>query len=288
MEVRSLAYRTDLMVRRLAGSTIVDHGRHLVVRTPANPGYHWGNFLLLDDLPVECCHRPLDRLVPTRNSPGPGHLTLGIDGTEFTGIPLPASVVDLEVDLGEVLVGRRPPASGPVADGIVVRPLRTSEDWHQELQLRREEALEDGPPPPGHAPFLERSTAEAAGLVASGGAEYFGAFDADRLCSVAGIASDRQGVARYQRVGTLAEYRQRGLASRLLAEAGAFAVDSMGADLLVIVADLRRAGGPSLSVPRLHPDRDRPRAVGLGPSGRAVRRRRLSGVVSLGGRGRLR
>ena len=64
---------------------------------------------------------------------------------------------------------------------------------------------------------------EAAGLVASGGAEYFGAFDGDRLCSVAGIASDRQGLARYQNVGTLAEYRRRGLASRLLAEAGAFA-----------------------------------------------------------------
>ena len=55
---------------------------------------------------------------------------------------------------------------------------------------------------------------------------------------MAGIASDRQGLARYQRVGTLAEYRRLGLASRLLAEAGSFAVDSMGADLLVIVADL--------------------------------------------------
>ena len=128
-----------------------------MVRTPANPGFHWGNFLLLDDLPVSAA---IDQWIASfrQELPGAGHLALGIDGTEFTEIPLPAAVVDLEVDLGEVLVGRRPPAAGAVADGIVVRPLRSSEDWRQELQLRREEALEDGPPPPGHAAFLERST----------------------------------------------------------------------------------------------------------------------------------
>ncbi len=47
MDVTSLAYRTDLTVLRLSGSEIADLGDHLVVRTPADPSYWWGNFVLL-------------------------------------------------------------------------------------------------------------------------------------------------------------------------------------------------------------------------------------------------
>ena len=35
----SLGFATDLMIRRLAGSTVDDRGPYLVVRTPANPTY---------------------------------------------------------------------------------------------------------------------------------------------------------------------------------------------------------------------------------------------------------
>ena len=48
MEPRSLAWRTDLALLLAAGSEVDDRGDHLVVRTPANPGFYWGNFLLLD------------------------------------------------------------------------------------------------------------------------------------------------------------------------------------------------------------------------------------------------
>jgi hypothetical protein len=40
VDVSSLGYRTDLMIRRLSGSEISDRGSHLVIRTPANP-YFW-------------------------------------------------------------------------------------------------------------------------------------------------------------------------------------------------------------------------------------------------------
>ncbi len=41
----SLGYRTDLFVRAFDG-VVEDRGRHIVVRTPSNPGFWWGNFLL--------------------------------------------------------------------------------------------------------------------------------------------------------------------------------------------------------------------------------------------------
>ena len=49
--VVSLGFRTDLMLRRMAGSIIVEHAAHLVVRTPANPRFWWGNFVLFDGPP---------------------------------------------------------------------------------------------------------------------------------------------------------------------------------------------------------------------------------------------
>ena len=118
-----------------------------------------------------------------------------------------------------------------------VRPLRTPHDWREELRLRVEVSAEDGPLPPGHTEFLLRRTEESMRLAEQGRAAYLGAFEGDRLCAVVGIASDRRGVARYQNVATRAGFRRRGLASWLVAEAGQVAVASMGAELLVIVAD---------------------------------------------------
>jgi ribosomal protein S18 acetylase RimI-like enzyme len=236
VEVRSLAFRTDLMVRRLAGGTIDDRGDHLVVRTQENPGFYWGNFMLLTALPAGAA---MDAWITEfrREFPDVGHIALGIDGTLFPDPPDIPPATGLEVDLGVVLTGTTPPTHGPTADGLVVRPLRSAHDWREELRLRRAELVEDGPLPPGHTEYILRRTAESVLLAERGRAAYFGAFEGDRLCSVVGIASDGRGVARYQNVATRAEFRRQGLASRLVAEAGAYAVASMGAELLVIVAD---------------------------------------------------
>ncbi len=278
MEVRSLAFRTDLMVRRLAGSIIADRGHYLVVRTPAHPWYRWGNFLLLDAPPVgDAIETWID--VFRSEFPGAGHVALGIDGTEFREpLSFPSSV-GLEVDpFGVVLTAVRPPEPGAVVGEPVIRPLHSAEDWREELQLRRDESEEEGPPPPHHAEFLQGSTVEASRLVDQGRAAYLGAFEGGRLCSVVGIASDGRGVARYQNVATRTGYRRRGLASRLVSEAGALAVSTMGAQELVIVADVNAPAarlyeslgfspvethlGLSASVP---PVEGRPNGPGRGP-----------------------
>lgn len=50
MQVRSLGYRTDLIFPAFDGQ-ITDRGDYLVVRTPSNPTFYWGNFLLFDRPP---------------------------------------------------------------------------------------------------------------------------------------------------------------------------------------------------------------------------------------------
>jgi hypothetical protein len=45
MDIRSLGYRTDLFFPRFDG-IIIDRGSYLVIRTPGNPHFYWGQFLL--------------------------------------------------------------------------------------------------------------------------------------------------------------------------------------------------------------------------------------------------
>ena len=52
MHVSSLGFRTDLALLTASGSVVEDRGTHLVVRSPDNPSYFWGNFLLLAQPPV--------------------------------------------------------------------------------------------------------------------------------------------------------------------------------------------------------------------------------------------
>src|SRR5881392_3949693 len=51
MQVTSLGFRTDLALRALEGAEVTDRGDYTVVRSPDNPTFWWGNFLLLAGWP---------------------------------------------------------------------------------------------------------------------------------------------------------------------------------------------------------------------------------------------
>ena len=80
VDVTSLGYRTDLMIRALEGSQVVDHPGYVTVRTPANPAFWWGNFILL---PAGAAGEgPEPGLARFRSEfPDSAHVALGIDVT---------------------------------------------------------------------------------------------------------------------------------------------------------------------------------------------------------------
>jgi hypothetical protein len=80
VKVRSLGYRADLAILALEGSQITDRGDHLVIRTPGNPDYWWGNFLLLRDLRPGSGRAWLARFAA--EFPGAQHIALGLDETD--------------------------------------------------------------------------------------------------------------------------------------------------------------------------------------------------------------
>jgi GNAT superfamily N-acetyltransferase len=221
--VRSLGFRTDLMLRRMAGSSIVEHTGYLVVRTPANPGFWWGNFVLFADPPTRT-----DALaVFAAEFPGAAHVAIGVDRTD--GI-LGDGLVDLglTVEVNSVLTAQHLRAPSPGPD---VRALGSDEDWTQAIELRM--ACYYQTPTSEERQFTELQVIEQRRLCDADHGNWFGAFVQGRMRSGAGLFCNG-GLARFQSVETHPDFRRQGLASAVIGHAARW---EPGAHTLVIVAD---------------------------------------------------
>lgn len=232
--VRSLGFRTDLELLEFQGSTVETSDGCLVVRSPRNPTFHWGNFLLLDGPPRA---GSVDHWVERFHTefPNADHLALGVDQTTGTATDEgDLACAGLVAGSDSVLTAtsvREPPR--PNRDARY-RALDTDSDWEAELKLR---LANDGNTSAGHQLFLERRVAAQRRLAETAPGAWLGAFVDGQLCSSLGIFAAGGGLARYQNVGTHPSARGRGLAGTLLYHAGRFALTELDATTLVIVAD---------------------------------------------------
>ena len=236
MYTQSLGFRTDLMLRRLEGSQITERDGYLVVRSPANPTFWWGNFLLL---PAAALDDP-DRVTVWTSRfaeafPDAGHVALGVDTPRGDADVADFVAAGYQVERSTVLAAeavREPPHLNSTA---LVRPLESEDDWRQSLELRL--ACNESEDYVAAHEFLERRTVQARGLVKAGHGAWFGAFTGDRLAAQLGVFSDGGAIARYQGVETHPSARRQGLAGTLVYRAGEHALRTLGAQTLVIVAD---------------------------------------------------
>ena len=251
MRITSLGYLTDLAVRRAEGSEIADLGDHVVVRSPGNPGYWWGNFLLLAEAPgPQELARWLKRF--EAEFPAARHRTFGLD---LTSVSHDAAAVFLaegfQPERNVVLTARSLDAVGAPRIPAVIRPLAGDDDWRQSARLRRACAAADDqsevhrPGRAGRAPepdpqreeFEQRKLAARRRLTEAGMGAWLGAFADGRLVAQLGVVDAGCGLARYQDVETHPGYRRRGLAGALVIRAARTAVTDFGAARLVMLAD---------------------------------------------------
>ena len=232
MRVTSIGYLTDVALRVLEGAEVTDRGDYLVVRTPDNPDFWWGNFLLLAAWPGPGTGESwLARF--GAEFPLARHVALGVDSVGQDDVVPPeflAAGLELGRDTVLTCTAVQPPPH-PSAEAEI-RPLTSDADWRQSADLGVRCFGDDG-----SQDYQERRAAARRRLIQQGRAAWFGAFAGERLLAQLGLVDAGGGYARYQHVETDPAVRRRGLAGTLVWHAGRYGREVLGAGTLVIVAD---------------------------------------------------
>jgi len=244
MVLRALGYATEAAFVRFDGA--VEAGADFVVlRTPANPDYVWGNAVVFASPPT-----PQD-LDPERDAswiaiverafashPGVRHRLIAWDapdgeaGAASSHVP-PGFTLDETVVLTGAAVHPPPRADAELA----VRRLDGDDDWAQARALlvrafsERTPELRDA-----QVRHVDQQLPRYRRLISAGLGAWYGGFLGGTLAGTCGVFVF-DGVGRYQLVGTSPEHRGRGVCGTLVAATKRDALASLGARTLAICAD---------------------------------------------------
>jgi GNAT superfamily N-acetyltransferase len=250
VRLHSLGLATDVALRVLEGAEVTDRGGYLVVRSPDNPAFWWGNFLILPGPPEPGSATAwLARFA--EEFPAARHVALGVDSAGSEGaaparpgpppqdapgraVPVPADFPAAGLDPQHATVLTAASLTPPPRpnDQAEIRPLESDADWQASLDLA---ARCFGPQESGE--YLARRNAARRRLIRAGHGAWFGAFGSGRLKAQLGVCDAGGGRARYQEVETEPASRRQGLAGTLVWQAGLWARHALGARTLVIAAD---------------------------------------------------
>jgi len=255
MELTSLALRTNLLFHRFDGR-VLDRGHYLVVHSPRNPGYYYGNLLVMADPP-----RPGDAaswcelFAREVGEPlGVDHVTLAWDGDD-AGHTDELVTAGFELEANVTLACSEGQAARAVP-GLTMRPLAGDADW--ELASRLNAAVD---PLRGSSEayerFRARSRERTRGMTEAGLGHQMGGFVDGQLVCQMGIFSDGE-LARFRNVETHPEFRRRGICGSLVVECTRIALTELGARTAVIVAE------PQSQAERVY------RAAGFSDAGREL------------------
>jgi hypothetical protein len=234
MNVRSLGCRTDLML--IGWDGVIDEVDGVIrARTPGNPSYYFGNFLLFPDAPVPGGARAwLERYEAAfADDPRIRHVCLRWDRPDGArGAVDELVAAGFEVDDCVVLrLGLlRPPPR--VNRDVVLRRIESDADWAAVTELQVAVTVEQHGP--AAEPFARAQMARQRGFVAAGHGAWLGAFEGGDLVGDLGVFVE-DGLGRFQAVETAAASRRRGVCGTLVHHAARVALDELGAETLVIV-----------------------------------------------------
>lgn len=240
MQLRSLGYRTDLIFHRFEGD-VTDRGRYLVVRTPRNPTYRWGNFLIFDAPPGPGDFGRWTSLFEGEvgRPPEVTHKVFGWDavdeaqGEQKQGEVAPFVEAGYTLETSAVMATSTLKPPPKYNRDIEIRML-TEADYAAVVDLHVLSGYE-GESEADYRRFWEANMRGFGRMVRAGRGAWFGAFLGGELVADMGVFTDGE-LARYQAVVTHPEYRRRGICGTLLYEVGRYAL-RRGARTLVIVAN---------------------------------------------------
>jgi GNAT superfamily N-acetyltransferase len=249
MKIITAGWETDLAILRHSGSLIEEYEDHLVIRSPRNPDYHWGNFILVTNSSLV---NDSDRWMQTFADAFPEATWIAI------GLPQYPQSVDnwaapgIEIERIEVLKALEHPATPEISLGYSSRQFEEG-DWKLLLAREISENKRSGE---HDALSFERYISKAIRgyeeLCRKGLAAWFGAFHESELVADLGIVICEES-ARYQSVQTDEEHRRNGLASHLLGKAANWA-GQKGCTSWVIVTESTNDAGRIYRKAGFNPD----------------------------------
>ncbi|HEY0250794.1 MAG TPA: GNAT family N-acetyltransferase [Kofleriaceae bacterium] len=225
MILKSLSLKTELGLAASRG-IITDRGDYVVIETPDDPGYYYGNLLIIPAAPqageVSYWTRKFHEEF---RDPQIHHVTLCWDGlTSDAGCEAELLAAGFHIDRHVVLTTST--ITAPSVPGIVEltpEQVLDTDDLGWSTSDRHDEQFRE---------FLQRRSRWQATLVTRGLATFFGIYDGEVLVSSLGLVPmgpmgptgltvPTVNVARFQDVQTASTHRKRGYASALLAAAAA-------------------------------------------------------------------
>jgi len=234
----SPGWETDLEILRLTGSVITTNPDYLIIRTPHNPDYHWGNCLMVTAADsVDDAHGWVSNFKDA--FPDSDWIAIGLP-TMPTNTEAWLSL-GVELEQLDVLSTKSVPKSSARPDGYNCR-IFEPEDWEKLVRSELTENQRTGDYDPDvYERFVRGNMKSRMQLSDQGDAAWFGAFADGKLVAHLGII--RCGVrGRYQAVETHPEHRRRGLASHLLGLAAQWSA-ARGCTEWVIVTEATNDAG---------------------------------------------
>ena len=237
MITRSLGYRTDLFFPAFDGY-IIDRGDYLVIQTPANPDFYWGNYLLFTNPPAKGDLDHWRGLFAKEIGlpPAVKHQVFGWDSPQGDlGEVDPFLSAGFRLVQSVVLTSHAPHPPTRLNESITVRALQSEDDWAQATDNQvacREADFSEA----DYRLFKHPQMARYRRMQSAGLGHWYGAFLADRMVADLGIFHQNS-LARFQSVGTHPDFRRQGIAASLVYRSSLLAMQEFKLHTLVIVAE---------------------------------------------------
>ena len=248
----SLGWRTDLIFPRF-DAQVIERPGYLLVRTPHNPNFWWGNFLLFDHPPAEGEATQWLALFEAEIAalqPESRHIAFGVDAQQPFEVPAELLRAGFTRHSGTVLTLRREALRVPelaLPPGFRFAPLALPAQADAAVEQQVAADAGEHLPVAAYRLFRARQMQRYGAMERAGLGHWFGVFakesDAgvgEHLVADCGLFRDGSGASalgRFQHVSTHPAWRRRGLCRALIHAVCRHGFDVMGLQTLVIVAD---------------------------------------------------
>lgn len=236
MKVESLAFQTELFFHRFTG-LVFEYDDFIVVKTPTNPTYFWGNLIYFKSAPTtHSFPRWKSLFLDHFSTMNVNHMTFAWDTLSGECGEVRDFIADgFDLEKSTVLSTGNVVLPEKINPNLQVRPIVTEEEWKAVLENHvacRAEHFSEKP----FRKFAEKKISDYRLMIKKQKGVWMGAFDGDQLAGDLGLFSENN-LGRFQNVGTHPDYRRQGVCSTLLYETSKMALEKMRLHQLVIVAD---------------------------------------------------